>query len=223
MIKPPPTPTIRAIVLGILLFVLILGLVGNLGEIVKGTGYLLYYPLGKLGLLKQVTSNEVFAVDMSVARQTLVFKTAGNYAFYTSNLDLLMITDAISEGDGKPWLKLTCADDGKAVEVDFVHRGLMIYDTPLAKGRPIFVMSIPQPGTYVMQNATQPGALGYFVRDYVSGQEKSLTIYIIVEILLLISPFGIYEYRHLRKKSNLIKVHQQQNRLRADNLWRTLK
>ncbi|MGB9641439.1 MAG: hypothetical protein ACPL4H_11050 [Anaerolineales bacterium] len=197
--------------------------ISHLGEIVKGLGFLLYIPLDKLGLVRQVTKDEVTAVDMSVTNQEIDFEVAGQYAFYTSNLDLLLITDAILEGENKPWIRLEKLDDGQQIKVEFIERGLMVYDTPFAKGRPIFTFFIPSHGKYRMQNATQPGAVGYFVRDYISGNEQKYTIFFISEIILICLPIGWLGLHRARRKINKVIIRQNENKKRADALMKLLK
>lgn len=211
-------PLIRNIILGILIFIFGLVVLGHLGEFVKSIGYLFYFPLDKLGLLEQVTKEEVQVVDMSISNQMVEFNIAGRYAFYTSNLDLLLINDAILESNGKPWMKIDNLQNGENINVDFIQRGLMIYDTPFAKGRPILTFFIPDAGKYRIQNATQPGAVGYFVRDYITGNESKYIILLFSEIFLVCLPIVWLGYQRVRRKMIRVKTTQKENKKRADAL-----
>ncbi len=216
-------PVIRNILLGVLLFIFGLVLLGHLGELVKSVGYLFFYPLDKLGLLKLVTKDEVWIVDMSLSNQTVVFGIPGQYAFYTSNLDLLQINDAILDKNFKPWMKIQNLKNGEQIKVEFIQRGLMIYDTPFAKGRPILTFLIPSTGQYRIQNATQPGAIGYFVRDYVTGNEYKYILLFLGEICLICVPIAWLGFQRARQRIIQLKTTQKANKKRADALQALLK
>ena len=213
-------PRIRNIILGILILAFGIMLVGNLGEIVKWSGYVLITPLNKLGLLNLVSKAEITPIDLSIPKQEVEFGIPGCYALYTSNLDLLTVTDAVLEDKGNPWLKINNPNHQAKVNVGFVRRGLMVYDTPFAEGRPIYTFEIPSSGSYLIENITRPGAVGYFVRDYVTGNEKKYGTFIAIEILIICAPFGFWGYRHAKTKMNALKARQKQNRIRAEKLWK---
>ena len=132
----PPQPTIRSIVGGIGLFVLVCAAFAALPNLVKWAGAALTFIPGQLGLIDVVHGSEVMPVDMTSNPTPVSFAGAGDYLLYTSNYDLLVINDAVAAVHAKPWFRLT-DEAGEEVSITLVERGLAVFDTPLASGRPV--------------------------------------------------------------------------------------
>jgi hypothetical protein len=182
----PPPPTYRNIFGGIAVVVLILIGFIFLGNIVKYVGAALTFIPAKLGLIHVVTPEELIPIDLGVSPTPFVVSKAGRYSFFTDNYDLLVINDAALAAGAKPWLKIASASNSdEEISVTLVGRGLAIYDTPLAKGRPVATFEITQPGEYTIAHPTRP-ARAYIVPDYTTGKENLLNFFIIVQIVGLI-------------------------------------
>jgi len=212
-------PRLRNILLGILAATILLILFGFLGDIVKWTGAALLFLPARLGLIHQATTNEVLPADFSTSPTPVFFPQAGQYALYTSDYDLLVITDTLIESGGPPWLIIT-SSDGKRLPVTFITRGLRPYDTPLAKGRPIYTFGIPSAGTYTIVHPTRPLVTVYFVRDYVSGQESLHASLLLIESLGLIGLVFYFNSRRHGQKQRRLRAERAQKRQQVEAFWK---
>ena len=197
----PPQPTFRSIFAGIAIVLLIfLGFL-SLSNLVKYVGAALTFIPGKLGLIHVVSSNEVMPVDMSTSPTKLTFTKPGRYSFFTDNYDLLVINDAIIESKGKPWLKIF-TESKDEIEITLIERGLAIFDTPLAKGRPAATFEITEPGMYTMNHPTRP-MVAYIVPDYTTGRENWIVFLMISQIMVIVWIVrDIWASRNAKKNSD---------------------
>jgi len=180
----PPSPTFRSIFGGIAALVLLLLGFLFLGNIVKQIGMIFTFLPSKLGLIETVTRKELITMDMTESPTIINFNKAGKYLLYTDNYDLLVIHDAVVESNAKPWIKILTADE-KELDFTLVGRGLKIYDTPLAKGRPTISFEITEPGEYVFIHPRR-SIKSYIVPDYITGHEGFINFLIIVQVVVLI-------------------------------------
>jgi hypothetical protein len=192
----PPKPTCLSIVGGILLTVVILAAFAFLPNMVKWVGAALTFVPAKLGLIRVVEPAEVIPVDMTDSPTNVEFVNAGHYVLYTANLDLLSINEAVLSAKAKPWFQLI-GGSGEKVAISMVERGLAIYDTPLARGRPVALFEITTPGQYSMLHPRRPD-FTYVVPDYTSGEEGAITFYALVQAVAL-GAAGSYVRRRTRK------------------------
>jgi len=182
----PPSPTFRSIFGGIGIVVLILLGFVFLANIVKFVGATFTFIPAKLGLIQVVKSEEVIAIDVSSSPTSITINEAGRYSLYVDNYDLLTINDAVVAGNAKPWFNIEFAKTGENLNsITLVERGLAIYDTPLAKGRPVATIDFPQPGEYIFIHPRRP-ATAYFLPDYTTGHESFIIFLIIVQVVALI-------------------------------------
>ncbi len=182
----PPPPTYRSIFGGIAVVVLILLGFIFLGKIVKYVGAVLTFMPAKLGLIQVVTREELIPIDVSVSPTSFTISKAGRYSLFTDNYDLLVINDAVLAAGAKPWLKIrSVSNHDEEINITLVGRGLAIYDTPLAKGRPVAIFEIIQPGEYAITHPTRPTS-AYIVPDYTTGNENLIYFFIIIQIVVLI-------------------------------------
>jgi len=179
----PPSPKFRSIFGGIALGILLLLAFLNLPILVKYTGAALTFLPGKLGLMQVVKSGEVLPVDMTTSPTAITFTKPGNYLLYTDNYDLLVINDAIAQQKEKAWFKID-TKDGESIKITLLSRAMAIYDTPLAKGRPVALFTITSPGNYIMTHPARP-TFAYIVPDYTSGRENWITFLILAEVVFL--------------------------------------
>lgn len=211
-------PRLHSILLGILAAVVLLFLFAFLGDIVKWTGAAMLFLPARLGLLHQVRADEIQAVDFSLSPAQVFFPQVGQYALYTSNDDLLAITDTLLEAGGLPWLVIL-SPEGERLPVTFIRRGLRPYDTPLAKGRPIYTFTIPSAGIYTLSHPTRPFLTIYLVRDYVSGQERFHASLLTAETPGLIA-LGFYLIYHRNGPSQRrMRTARAQKRQQVEAFW----
>jgi hypothetical protein len=215
----PKPPTCLSIGLGISLLILSLLAFFRIPDIVKSTGMVLMFVPAKLGIIDMVIPRDVVPQSIERNPSTITISKPGHYLFYTDNYDLLVINDAIAGSDAKPWLNMQLAESGTKVEVTMVERGLSIFDTPFAHGRPVLMFTITEPGTYQMMHPTRPGDYLYLVPDVTTGKETLITFVIVVEIALLGSVIIILVRRRTAPSRQLRKEAQANNRARFERTW----
>lgn len=211
-------PTIRHILAGILAAILVLLFLGYLADVVKWIGAALLFIPARLGILQQASPEDILQIDFSLSPTAVAFPAAGQYALYTSNYDLLVITDALLESGGQPWLVIT-SPQGERLPVAFIERGLRPYDTPLARGRPIFTFHIPAAGVYTLTHPTRPMLTVYFVRDYVSGRESLHGVLLSAEVLLIGGWVSLAVYRRFRQKERGFEALRREKRQQVEAFW----
>ena len=187
-------PRIRTIALGIAIFVLFLIAVCSLSQGVKWAGSALLFLPERLGLVRTARPAEIFTFDISHSPSQVEFARAGLYQVYTSDYDLLVISDQLAKADAPPWVTVTGAQGGAPVPVSHITRGLLPYDTPYAPGRPVIEVDIPEPGKYVLDYPTRRAVIS-MVPDYVTGHEALITICYAVQLLILVLPVALLLYR----------------------------
>ena len=180
----PPQPTCRSIFGGIALFVILLVAVLNTPILFKYVGAGLTFIPSHLGLFQVVSRAEVMPVDIHSSPTSITFTKPGGYLLYTDDYDLQVVNDAIIASKGKPWINMQ-SESGQPVQVELIDRGLAIYDTPLASGRPVAKFEIISPGVYTMEHPRKPINI-YIVPDYVSGKEGKIIFFICLEIGLVV-------------------------------------
>lgn len=198
----PPSPTYRSIFGGIAIFVLIILCFMFLGDIIKYAGAVFTFIPSKLGLIQVATRKELIPVDLSVSPTSFAIRKVGHYWLYTDNYDLLVINDAVLAADAKPWLKIkSVSDTDEFIGVTLVERGLTIYDTPLAKGRPVAIFEITKPGEYTLTHPTRR-VIAYIVPDYTTGSENLIRFIVIIQVIILLIIFNILRALRYRKKNS---------------------
>jgi len=215
----PKPPTCLSIGLGISLFILSLLAFFHIPDIVKSTGTALMFVPAKLGIIDMVMPQDVVPQSIEHNPSTITISKPGHYLFYTNNYDLLVVNDAIASSDAKPWLNMQSAESGTKVEITMIERGLSIFDTPFARGRPVLMFTIIEPGTYQMRHPTRPGDYLYLVPDVTTGKETLITFVIVVEVALVGGVIVIMIRRRTAPSRELRKKMQANNRTRVERTW----
>lgn len=179
-----PNPTFRSIFAGIAAAILLFVAFLNLPILFKSAGAVLGFIPSKIGLIQVVKPEEVTPVDLSTSPSTIVLEQPGDYLLYTNNYDLLVINDAIVEAGSDVWLTIV-SEKGDEIPVTLISRGMAVYDTIHANGRPVAMFTIDAPGTYSITHPTRY-AIASVVPDYVNGHENWITFLYIAEVALLI-------------------------------------
>ena len=215
----PKPPTCLSIGLGISLFILSLLALFRIPDIVKSTGMALMFVPAKLGIIDMVMPQDIVSQPIEHNPSTITISKSGYYFFYTDNYDLLVINDAIAGSDAKPWLNMQSTESGVKVEVTMVERGLSIFDTPFAHGRPVLMFTIAEPGTYLMMHPTRPGNCLFLVPDLTTGKENFILFVIAVEVALVGMVIIIMVRRRTASSRQLQKEMQANNRARVERTW----
>lgn len=195
MSHDPQSPKIRSIVLGICLAVVLLLLLCRLGDLVKIAGTILLWPPRLLGLVQQVQPGQVQVFDLQQKDNTWQVIQPGRYMVYTAN-DRLLEMSAMLEASGETWLEVTAAD-GTPLQVDLVHRGVGIMDSPFAPGRPVYTVAVANAGLYSLVHP-HPTAQMAIVPDYVTGREVVIYLVLALELLAVGGVVAWFFYRRRR-------------------------
>lgn len=202
----PPQPTFRSIFGGIALVLILILAVLNIDKIIKYAGASLTFIPSKLGLLPVVSRNEVMPVNMHSTPTSVTFTKSGHYLFYTDNYDLLVINDAIILAKSKPWIIIQ-TDAGESIQVSLIERGMTIYDTPLARGRPVASFEILNPGVYAIAHPRRP-INAYIVPNYTSGNERTISFFMWLEVLIVVSVIWGFKRRRRAKINSTVRDPQ---------------
>lgn len=222
MTKPSyQPPRLRNIVAAIVVSIALLVLLFNLSGAMKSVGNLFLYLPARLGIIQQVTSEEVRTIDLSLPPPArLEITRPGRYAVFTSDYDLLM-TNIVSEDTTGSWLKVTSNATGRPITVTPVGRGLAPFDTVLAPGRPIFAFEAAVPGSYDLTYHVRPASIAV-TPDYTTGKESLIVLVSFVQIAILLAPLGIVYYRRYqryRMQMGSLRASTAERRAQSDGFW----
>ncbi|MBN1450746.1 MAG: hypothetical protein JW963_06995 [Anaerolineales bacterium] len=180
----PKPPTIRSILLGIALFIVAFLAFLRLPDVVKFAGAALMYVPAKVGLIDMVSPQDVIPMSLAENPSIISIASPGQYLLYMSNLDLLVIHDAIVKDNSQPWMKIQPEHLDTELEITLIGRGLAWYDTPFAAGRPVVTFRVDQPGVYRVTHPTRPDT-AYLVPDTLTGKESLITFWVLAELALI--------------------------------------
>lgn len=211
----PKQPSIVQIVTGIGLVILAFLAFLRLPDVVKFTGAALMYVPAKIGLIDMVMPEEVVPLPLTENPSLISISSPGQYLLYLDNHDLLVIHDAVVEGDSHPWLKIQPENHESEVDLTLIDRGLAWYDTPFASGRPVVTFTIDQPGTYRITHPARPDT-AYVAPDTITGKETQITFWVLAEIALIAGAiFYVARKRSAPKRKQRIEMRAQ-NRARVE-------
>jgi hypothetical protein len=198
---PYRAPTTRSTVIAMTAFV-VLGVVTVfwLPEVIKATGAVFLVVPHRLGLVRQVMPGEVQAVDLFVQEQQVTLTQPGRYFVY---YDFPLFADSTVHfsWNSPPRLMMTLHGTGERALMTEVKRGLRFYDTPFARGRPLYGFEIEQAGTYHLIYSPRPVMIS-FVPDYTTGRESVLARSIGVQfgVILVVICGLLYQRWHRRRR-----------------------
>ena len=216
------SPTLRNILVGVLIFFVIVLMFSSLDNLVKTIGRVLMIVPSQMGFYPLPSAGEVIPVNLESNPTDLTLIHAGTYQIFTDDYDLLNITMLIENTQTSPWLVVTSKSSGAGVPVSFVHRGLRLYDTPFAAGRPIFSMDIPNPGVYQLSHPSKPASI-YFVPDQTTKYAGTILISFVVEIAVVAGLLIVYSRSRRRAQYVRIREIEARTRERAEQFWKTRK
>jgi hypothetical protein len=171
-----------------------------------------------LGIVQRVVPEDVRTVKMSDSSTTEYFPQPGLYAVYVDDSDLLSISDSLMNANRNPWLKVKAVNTGEQVPAHFIDRGLQLYDTPYAKGRPVINFAITRPGDYELSYPRRNLSIS-IVPDYTSGHETLLTLLYVGQIVLLAGIILFFWRRRTRTERELSKTRREAWITRANAYW----
>ncbi len=212
-------PKVSSILIGIILAVILLIFMCTLSQGVKYAGTGLMVVPSSLGVVRQVQREEVQNLFMKNSPTLVIVNTPGKFQVYTDDYDLLTTTMQLSDSKSPPWMKIKNAVTGAVVNVEYIHRGLRIYDTPLAKGRPILTFDITAPGSFEITHPERSVSI-YLVPDYTTGRESAINLWFGIQIAALAAVFAFLYTRQRAKKMKAIReIDELGKRRRGKDFW----
>jgi len=215
-------PRLRDIGLALLISLIALIVLLQLGDVVKLAGAALYWLPAQLGLVEQAQPADVWRHDLQTLPEGLDFSAAGRYAIYTADYDLLMMSMTMRETRDASWMVLTEAATGRRAPLQWIDRGMRIYDSHLAPGRPVFSVEIARPGIYTLKAPHRPAEIA-IVRDYVTGNEGRIAAVFALEIALLLAPLGVLVGRPYLRQSRALAAARRARREEVDEAFRVVR
>jgi hypothetical protein len=176
---------------------------------------LLFVP-EKLRLIDRVSPNEIHSITLYTGRIIVQRFVPGRYLVFTNNIKLFHIkalTDMRAEESLPTWLTIRLADNSmREVRITWVNRGLRLYDTPHAKGRPVLRFDVSKAGVYeILFKIAGMAAAISIVPDRASGNESFITLLFLIEIAIVLAPLCTYAaYRLKRTMATQRRLHKEQ-------------
>ncbi len=214
----PQSPTFRAMLVGIVIVIIAVMLVCALGDVLKIAGSPFLFIPGALGIIQTVGPEDVRTVEMAESPTLVRLLHPGLYAVYVDNPDLLTITDALINANGNPWLKVKALDTGEKIPATLIDRGLRLYDTPYAKGRPVINFAITRAGAYELTHPRRSITMS-IVPDYSTGHETLFTLIYLVQIALVAGIVLFFWRRRTRTERTASKAERDAWIKRANAYW----
>ncbi len=212
-------PAFRNILIGIVLAgALVFLLVGALAQVVKWAGQPFLILPSMLGLTGLVMPADVQHASLNTLGDTLQFNHAGRYALYTSNWDLLELTEKSLQQQRKPWLVITSQMSGTEVPVSYVERGLRPYDTPFAPGRPVMTFVIPAFGFYTVRHPDSAAGIA-LAPDYTTGREAAVAWLMAAQAALVALSLAVVSGQRYARRRTVRQAEQEARRQAADAFW----
>jgi hypothetical protein len=218
MSSEPKSPTFRAILFGIVLAIVGVMLVCSLGNVLKTVGSPFLFIPGALGLIRTVGPEDVRTIEMNTSPTDVRLMQPGLYAVYVDDVELLTITDSMINAERSPWLKVKALDTGEQIPTTFIDRGLRVYDTPYARGRPVINFTITRPGVYELVHPRRNVAIA-IVPDTTTGHETLLTLIYLVQIGLLVGAVVFFWQRRTRVEREAARAQKDASIKRAETFW----
>lgn len=212
----------RAIILGITAFTILLGLICGLSEVLKTVGSPFLFIPQQLNIIPTVTRADVMEYEMRQSPVDVQLQRTGEYAVYTRDIDLLIITDQILEADGNPWFNIINQSSGEKVKVNFVHRGLIPFDSALAKGRPVYTFDIQNPGSYQFSFPRRYATI-YVLPDNIVGNEGTVIFWAAIQLMILAFPISYGIRRLIKKRQAKIDEIRNLKKSKDSEFWTELK
>ncbi len=219
MSSEPKQPSFRAILFGIVVIIIAVMLVCSLSDVLKTVGSPFLFIPGMLGIVQTVGPEDVHSIEMADSPTVVRLMRPGPYAVYVDDVDLLGITDSLIAANGNPWLRVKALDNGERIPATFIERGLRLYDTPYAKGRPVINFVIPRSGAYELTHPRRSTTIS-IVPDYTTGNETLLACLYLAQIAVLVGAVVFVLRRRNREERAAAKAQKEAAIKRADAFWK---
>lgn len=222
MLKNAYRPTSgRAIILGIIAFIILISIFCGLAGVLKILGAPFMFLPQQFGFIPKVTRADVYSYEMRQSPVNETFDRVGEYAVYTGDIDLLLITDQLLAAEGNPWINVVNTNNGEKIPVDFVRRGLIPFDSPLADGRPVYIFEIKEPGTYQLSFPRRYATV-FILPNNIVGYESPILVFTIIQLIILAYPISILIRKMIRKRQQKLAEIRGLKKSSDQEFWHTL-
>jgi hypothetical protein len=198
-------PTIRSILGGCLLTLLLLTPLIFVSKTVKLVGVPFLFLPQTLGLLPRVERGDIRVINIASATQVVNFPGAGPYLVYSDNFELLELSLGLELAGAAPWMRITDPETGARVPIDFVERGLMPFDPVFIPGRPVFRFVLSRPGAYQIEHLTRDADVT-LVPDTTTGREMEMLLAAVLQAAAVALLVGSVLRRRARSRSARIEA-----------------
>jgi hypothetical protein len=210
--------SIRSIVTGIGIVVIAIVLIFcNLPNIVKTVGWALLLVPQQVGVIEGTSPDEIQTIDLSTPVQEIAFARSGAFLVYYE----FPFSTNDSMYDAPPDLVITCRGTDEQVPLELVDRGLRPYDTPFAKGRPVYAFKITTPDTCQLTHSIRSANIS-IVPDHVTGKEAVITAAYAVQLGVLGAGFGTPLCMRVRRRRRQQREQRRETVARADAMRQVL-
>ncbi|MAT41665.1 MAG: hypothetical protein CL609_04935 [Anaerolineaceae bacterium] len=212
----------RAIILGIIAFIILLSIFCGLSEVLKTVGSPFLLIPQQLNIIPKVTRADVMEFEMRQSPVEVQLERTGEYAVYTKDIDLLIITDQILEAQGNPWFNLIDQSTGEKLDVKFVKRGLIPFDSSLVKGRPVYIFDITHPGNYQFSFPRRYATI-YVLPDNIVGNESTVFVFVVIQLVILAFPISYFIRKLIHKRQEKLSEIRNLKKTNDSQFWEELK
>jgi hypothetical protein len=215
------SPTCRSIALGGIAFLaLMIGALRS-AEIVKLIGSPLLFLPERMHLIDNLHAGDITRIDLDGKLEMVFdFMQPGLYAIYTANTSLLLSTNARVDEGKLPTIHVVEANGGNEIPIYYFQRGLRIFDTRFARGRPILGFHIERPGRYVLLSPSIEATI-FLVPDYTTGKEGLLTLAFLIQVGIIFTPIAFLFYRQYRKQRDRMRQLNGLKHIQGEVFWQT--
>jgi hypothetical protein len=213
--------SVRAIIFGIIAFIILLTIICGLSEVIKGIGAPFMVLPEAIGWIPDADRKDVVTIDMQMASIQTTFDQTGNYTIYGYDYDLLLITDEMARSTGNPWLKIQNIANSEEITPEFISRPLIPFDSILVRGRPLFNFYISQPGDYQLVFPRRFATI-FLLPDQVTGHLGIILFSFFAQLIIISIPIiTIFRNIYLKKQ---VKLNEIRNLKRTSNeqFWQEL-
>ena len=212
----------RAIIFGIIGFIILLAIVCGLSEVIKSLGTPFMIIPAELGWIPKVNRNDVVTIDMQISSIRINIEKPGNFVVYGYDFDLLMLTDEMARSNAHPWLNIQNLATSEKITPEFNTRPLLPFDSILVRGRPLFQFSITQPGEYQLSFPRRYATI-FLLPDQVTGNIGVILFATVIQLTIIAIPVLAFFRNIFRKKRARVDAIRNLKRTSNEQFWQELK
>ena len=211
----------RAILFGIIAFIILLSLICGLSEVIKAIGAPFMILPEAIGWIPDADRDDVVTINMKMSSIQTTFDHPGNYVVYGYEYDLLLITNELAKSNAKPWLQIQNIATSEKIIPDFVNRALIPFDSILVRGRPLFHFLITEPGDYKLSFPSRYETI-FLLPDQLTGYMGIIIFSFFAQLFIIAIPLiTIFRNMYLKKQNKLNEIRNLK-RTSNEQFWQEL-